>query len=230
MGLIVVLGLGLIAVSRGSRDATASPRVGKDHWHAVYDVYDCASDSFMPAFGGNLDPHGIHSHNDGLMHIHPFDGSASGADAKLGVFLDSMGATVTTNEISSPDFATLQAGVDCGGQPSVIKVARFQVDPEIKLVKVYDSDFSNIHFDHNREAFTIARVAPDQDPPQPEADRFDALNQATGSPQESTGPVTTDGGHGNSGATTDSSTTTSVADATGATTTTVAPVTTTAAP
>jgi len=215
MGLIVVLGLGLVAFSRGSRDAVASPRVGKDHWHAVYDVYDCVSDSFMPAFQGTLDPHGIHSHADGLMHIHPFDGSASGADAKLGVFFDSMGATVNTNEISAPDFATLNAGVECNGQPSVIKIARFQVDPEIKLVQVYDSNLSSIHYDHNREAFTIARVAPDQEIPQPEADRFVAMDQATGSPQQSTAPVTGDGGHGG---TTDVSTTT------------VAPVTTTAAP
>jgi len=196
MGLVVLLGLGLVAVSRTSRDAVASPRVGKDHWHAVYDVYDCVTDSFMPAFQGSLDPHGIHSHNDGLMHIHPFDGSASGADAKIGVFLDSMGASVTTEAITAPDFAPLEAGVECNGQPSVIKVARFQVDPEIKLVKVYDSDFANIHFDKNREAFTIARVAPDQEIPQPEADRFDAMDQATGSPQESTGPITNDGGHG----------------------------------
>ncbi len=196
MGLVVLLGLGLVAVSRTSRDAVASPRVGKDHWHAVYDVYDCVTDSFMPAFQGSLDPHGIHSHNDGLMHIHPFDGSASGADATLGVFLDSMGASVTTSGITAPDFAPLEAGAECNGQPSVIKVARFQVDPEIKLVKVYDSGFSSIHFDKNREAFTIARVAPDQEIPQPEADRFDAMDQATGSPQESTGPITNDGGHG----------------------------------
>jgi len=212
MGLIVVLGLGLVIASRGSRDAVASPRVGKDHWHAVYEVYDCVSDSFMPSFQGNLDPHGIHSHNDGLIHIHPFDGSASGADAKLGVFLESMGASVDESGISAPDFATLEAGADCGGQPSVIKVARFTVDPDINLVQVYDSGLSDIHFDHNREAFTIARVAPDQDPPQPEASRFTALDEATGSPQQSTGPVS-DGGHGAS-----------------TPTTTEAPATTTAAP
>jgi len=106
MGLIVVLGLGLVVASRGSRDAVASPRVGKDHWHAVYDVYDCVSDSFMPSFQGNLDPHGIHSHNDGLIHIHPFDGSASGAEAKLGVFLDSMGASVDKKQYLSPRLRT----------------------------------------------------------------------------------------------------------------------------
>jgi len=196
MGLVVLLGLGLVAVSRTTRDAVASPRVGADHWHATYDVYDCVSDSFMPAFQGTLDPHGIHSHTDGLIHIHPFDGSASGADAQLGVFLDSMEAAVTSDAITAPDFAPLEAGVECDGQPSVIKVARFQVDPEIKLVQVYDSGFSNIHFDKNREAFTIARVAPDQEIPQPEADRFAAMDQATGSPQQSTAPVTGDGGHG----------------------------------
>ena len=224
MGLIVVLGLGLVVASRGSRDAVASPRVGKDHWHAVYDVYDCVSDSYMPAVQGSLDPHGIHSHADGLIHIHPFDGSASGADAKLRVFSDSMGASVDKSGISAPDFETLEAGADCGGKPSVCKVARFSVDPSIKMLQVYDSDFANIHLDNNREAFTIARVAPDQDPPQPEQSRFDALDQATGSPQQSTGPVT-GGGHGATTPTTAATGTTTVAP-----TTTEAPATTTAAP
>jgi len=194
MALVVVLGLALVAVSRTSRDAVASPRVGDDHWHAVYDVYDCVSDSFQPSFQGTDDPDGIHSHTDGLIHIHPFNSSAAGDNAQLGVFLDSMNATVSETEISGPEFGTLNAGEDCGGQPSVIKVARFEVDPEISLVQVYDSDFDNIRFEKNREAFTIARVAPDQEIPQPEADRFDAMDQATGSPQQSTGP--TGGGHG----------------------------------
>lgn len=195
MALVVILGLGLVAVSRTSRDALASPRVGDDHWHAVYDIYDCVSDSFLPAFQGTEDPDGIHSHADGLMHIHPFNSSAAGSNAQLGVFLESMNATVSTSEISAPDFATLTAGEDCGGQPSVIKVARFQVDPEIKLVEVYDSDFGSIHFEKNREAFTIARVAPDQEIPQPEAERFVAMDQATGSEQQSQAPAG-DGGHG----------------------------------
>jgi len=207
MALVAILGLGLVTVSRTSRDATASPRVGKDHWHAAYQVYDCVSDSFVADFQGTLDPDGIHSHNDGLIHIHPFNGSASGADAKLGVFLAAMQVTVTPEAITAPDFPTLEAGVDCGGQPSVIKVGRFQVDPEVKLVNVYESDFDNIHFDKNREAYTIARVAPDQDPPAPEQSRFDAMDQATGSPQESTEPVTDGGEHGGDSGSTDMTTT-----------------------
>jgi len=105
-------------------------------------------------------------------------------------------------------------------------VARFSVDPSINLVQVYDSDFSNIHFDHNREAFTIARVAPDQDPPQPEASRFATMDQATGSPQESTSGAATGGHGGDTPTTTVATGVTTVAPAT----TTVAPATTTAAP
>ncbi len=197
MALVVILGLALVAVSRNSRNATSSPRVGSDHWHAAYGVYDCVTDSFLPDFQGTLDPDGIHSHQDGLVHIHPFNGSASGSDANFDVFLSSMNASITTTEIASPDFATLSAGVECNGEPSVIRVARYQVDPDVQLLEVFDSGFNDIHFDENRQAFTIARVAPSQDPPEPTAESLAALDESTGSPQLSEAPVTgDDGGHG----------------------------------
>ncbi len=188
MALVIILGLGLVALSRTSRDATASPRVGSDHWHAAYGVYDCVTEGFLPSFQATLDPDGIHSHQDGLMHIHPFNSSASGDDARFRVFFEAMGASVTETAISAPDFATISAGEQCNGQPSVIKVARYQVDPELQLLEVFESDFENIHFDENRQGFTIARVAPDEDPPPPPAESLVALGQATGSPQLSQGP------------------------------------------
>jgi len=216
MALVVILGLGLVAVSRTSREALASPLIG-DHWHAAYDVYDCVSESFMPIFQGEGNPDGIHTHGDGLTHIEPSNSGATGANATLGVFLSAAGVTVTPEAITAPDFAPLEAGVECGGQPSVIKVARFQVDPEIKLAKVYNSNFDGIHFDKNREAYTIARVAPDEDPPPPEQSRLDAMDQATGLPQQSTDPAAGDGGHGDSGGSNDTPTDT------GAPATTTAP-------
>ncbi len=223
MALVAILGIGLVAVSRTSREALAAPRIG-DHWHEAYEVYDCASDSFLPSFQGEGNPDGIHTHGDGLTHIEPANSSATGANATLGVFLSAVGASVTTQGISAPDFATLSAGVDCGGQPSVIKVARYAVDPNVSLVKVYDSNFDSIRYDKNRQAFTIARVAPDQVPPPPDAAHLDALDQATGVTRGPAGSNPGDGGHG---ASPDTSTTTVAPATTSATATTTSAVATT---
>ncbi len=212
MALVAILGIGLVAVSRTSREASAAPRVG-DHWHEAYDVYDCVASSFLPPFQGEGGADGIHSHGDGLIHIEPANSSASGANATLGVFLSAVGVKVTTKGISGPGFSTLSAGADCGGQPSVIKVARFEVGSEVRLAKVYDSNFDSIHFDKNRQAFTIARVAADQDPPPPEMSRIDTLDQATGAPPQPTNAGAGGGGQGGTP---------------GLSTTTVAPVTTAA--
>lgn len=62
-----------------------------DHWHAAYGIYDC--DRYLdPIDGSELpDPDGIHTHADGLIHIHPFTDRASGANATLQRFTDAVG-------------------------------------------------------------------------------------------------------------------------------------------
>ena len=89
--MVVVLGIGLVLVARGSRDPLASP-LTSDHWHAAYTFYDCGEE--LASFLGTADPDGIHSHQDALIHIHPFNSSATGEDAKMSVFLDAMEVTL----------------------------------------------------------------------------------------------------------------------------------------
>ena len=83
VALVVVLGALLVFWARTDREATSAPRVG-DHWHSAYDVYVC--DTFRSKIVLETDPNGIHSHGDGLIHIHPFNKLASGRDAVLGEF------------------------------------------------------------------------------------------------------------------------------------------------
>ena len=98
MACVVILGLLLVGWSRSNREATSAPRVG-DHWHSAYDVYNCAeSESTLESreyrggwrskFIVERDPNGIHTHGDGLIHIHPSNSLASGNDAQLGEFFD----------------------------------------------------------------------------------------------------------------------------------------------
>ena len=45
----------------------------------------------------------VHSHDDGVIHWHPFSGVAVGRRAKLGVFLENYGVTLTDTELKFPE-------------------------------------------------------------------------------------------------------------------------------
>jgi hypothetical protein len=152
VGLVVVLGSLLVLWARSDREATSAPRVG-DHWHSAYDVYVC--DDFRSKIVVETDPNGIHTHSDGLIHIHPFNNDDS-------VVLD-------TGE-------ALLAGADCNGQPAVVKVARFDADDMERDPEVLTEDLANVRFLKDREAFTIALVPADVEPPAPRPERLTFLD------------------------------------------------------
>ena len=187
VGLVVVLGIGMVFFARESREPPTAPRVGQDHWHSAYTVYDCGNE--VPSFQSTLDPDGIHSHQDSVIHIHPFNTSSSGEDAQLGVFLEAMRVTVSRDSIVIPEVGTISTADDCDGEPSVIKVARYQVEPSLELVAVWDDDFESIQFLEEGEAFVIARVAVGEDPPPPSANSLAQLQSKLGSDLISTDTV-----------------------------------------
>ena len=187
MAVVVVLGIILVFAARTSREAKAAPRVGADHWHAAYAVYDC--NTFLSPFQSEFDPDGIHSHQEGVMHIHPFNSGAAGEEAQLGVFLEAMGSTIRDDRITGPGFE-LDAGSDCNGDPTAIRVARFNgLDLDAGPVEIYSDDFGSIRFLQNQEAFTIARVPAGAEIPPPPADRIAAAGASSGI-VTSTGPET----------------------------------------
>jgi hypothetical protein len=63
---------------------------------------------FQPHLGNasQPDPNGIHTHGDGVIHIHPFNASAAGRNAQLKVFMDTIGVTLTDEEIAFQDPTT----------------------------------------------------------------------------------------------------------------------------
>ncbi len=105
------------------------PVVNKDHWHAAYGVFDC--DKYIaPIDGSELpDPDGIHTHADGLIHIHPFTERAAGANAVLGRFFDVMGIKVTPSSLTIASLAPLLArnnGDKCpDGKTGRVRVIEF---------------------------------------------------------------------------------------------------------
>ena len=205
LAVVVVLGVALVGFARASREQPAAPRVGNDHWHSAYGIYDC--DRFLPAFTSAADPDGIHSHQDGVVHIHPWNSSAAGDRADLDVFFEAMGARITDDEISGPGIGVLEAGSDCNGEPTVIRAVRFtRIDPDsdapgaddpaasladiYEATDVYTDDFGDVRLLGDLEAFTFARVPAGADIPPPPEDRLQTALGASAGNLISTGPET----------------------------------------
>lgn len=153
---IVVAGSLLVAFVRADEVSQAAepPRLAKDHWHAAYGVYLC--DTFGAPLSDTLgDKYGIHTHEDGLIHIHATTGQASGANARLGRFAEEVGLTFGEDSFTLPSGETYASGDDCGGEEGVVRVLKwasgdFEADPEI-----ITSDFADIRFRGDGEAFTF---------------------------------------------------------------------------
>ena len=126
VALVVILGSLLVGWARNDREATSAPRVG-DHWHSTYDIYVC--DGYRSKVVLETGPNGIHSHNDGILHIHPFNKLASGSDATLGEFFSAFGGRIDDSSLVLDTGEELVEGTDCGGQPMVLKVARLSPTP-----------------------------------------------------------------------------------------------------
>lgn len=112
----------------------------------------------------------------------------------MGVFLDSMIAELDEDALESREHGVLEAGSDCNGEPTVWRIARFRVDPDVALVEIYDTDLESVQFNQDREAFTIARVPIDAEIPPPEDVALEQLDETTGggAATSSDGPILID--------------------------------------
>ncbi|MGH2400270.1 MAG: hypothetical protein ACRDFA_01120 [bacterium] len=84
------------------------PRIG-DHWHAKYSIVVCGrAESPLPFTSGN-----VHTHGDGLIHIHPEVPSEAGNNANLRRFFSGAGMTFTASAIEFPDGRAYRNGDRC---------------------------------------------------------------------------------------------------------------------
>jgi len=163
---IIIVGALVIFVARGSNEtASAASPTTNDHWHAAFGIYVC--DTFLPAVAdGPTDTKGIHTHGDGIIHIHPFSGGSAGNNAKMKVFADQVGLGLSSSGFTMPDGTEYKNGYDCNGTPAVVTVSQWNnadeliKDPNTPPDVVYTKDFGSIHFANDRMAFTLA-VAPE---------------------------------------------------------------------
>ena len=112
--LVSVLGLALIVYARSSTQALAvPPQASKgDHWHVAFGVYAC--NDWLPNISGNKEGEngqpdeeylalGVHSHDDGVIHYHPFSSASSGRNAKLARFLDVYDIGLSDTKLEFPE-------------------------------------------------------------------------------------------------------------------------------
>ena len=183
IAVIFLLGGVLVAYSYSTRDGETRPRQLDDHWHSPYGVWDCVTGGFLPPFTSTSDEAGIHSHQDGVIHIHPFLESTSGRNATINAFLREMGlggniASISEEAINLPDGTRLEAGVDCDGEPAIIQVARWRRSSQLGRDPVlYTEDLGEVRFLGDNEAFTFARAPEGAEIPPPSQDRVDEARQ-----------------------------------------------------
>jgi len=194
--VIIVLGLALVVYARQSRpsvDASGAPQQS-DHWHHAYGFYLC--DTWFKLEGNaevqgtddfnQYQRTGIHSHDDGLIHWHPFSSAAVGSNATLGVFLDTYGVELTNSKLTFPesqqaalesqlaaqdpqreDILVWEDGdkctVDGSDKNAELKVVVWNNFTDTDDGTTYIADFDNIRLDQDQMVVAIAFVPDDTD-------------------------------------------------------------------
>jgi hypothetical protein len=139
IGAVVIVGVLLVVLSFGGTSDATAPRIG-DHWHAAYGIYDC--DEFLP----NLqdiqdDTSGIHTHGEGLMHIHPFASRYSGKGANLFHFGQQTGFKLTDKSFKVGNVSRSNGDM-CGKKPGRVELVVWQT-PEDTSPKVHLKDIAD---------------------------------------------------------------------------------------
>jgi len=158
------------------------PIPGFSHWHAAYVVRIC--DDVLQPFDSTDDPLGIHSHADGLMHIHPFFESSGYEDATVQLFADAMGLKLADGEITLPGGGTWRDGDLCDGVPGRVFVDRWkQPDPESDVERIFEG-LDQLRYEADGELYQIAFAPADTPPVVPPAQvNLDQVSDFTPPPE-----------------------------------------------
>jgi hypothetical protein len=192
LGAAIVLGLLLVGWSRNSARAVANvaPKASAgttlgDHWHVAFGVYNCAvttsetvTDKWLKPIAKINEPldattglpddaykvTGIHSHNDGVLHVHPFGSKGAGKNATLGTYFKMVGVKVTDSKLEMPEgLGTMTNGDKCDGKDAKLKLLIWDkadsTDDPAKNV----TEFSKARFKNDGMAMALVFVPEDFD-------------------------------------------------------------------
>ena len=173
---ILVVGLGTIVYARATVPAAdASPPTADDHWHVAYGFSLCDQEGFVQLDGAleEVDASGrpinndflrtgVHSHDDGVIHWHPYTSAATGKNATLGVFLENYGVELDDNSLQFPENQNggkefVEGETKCpDGEDGELSVTVWQNPDDTSDGRRYVSGFDDIRIDKNSLVFTIA--------------------------------------------------------------------------
>lgn len=165
VGIVLVGSLMVVWARTTTESASASPPTLNDHWHAAYGIFVC--DEFLPGLVDVApDTTGIHTHDDGIVHVHPFGSGSSGENANWAKFGDVVdlsfdGTSFTTGGTTYSD------GFDCDGQPATVSMYQWPADDPDAEPIIHTEDLGSVHFGEDRLAFTIAVVPEGTEVPRP---------------------------------------------------------------
>jgi peptidylprolyl isomerase len=133
-------------------DDTAGAGVD-EHWHAAFAISVCGT--FLdPLEDQGEDRNGIHTHSDGLIHVHPFTAAAAGPEATLAIFFDQVGLEVDGDRltINGNDVSTRK----CDGEPKLrLAVWNSASDTEAFEPEILSDDLGSVVITDN-SALTLA--------------------------------------------------------------------------
>jgi len=176
---VLVLGLLVIVYARQSRPDPGSfpPQVG-DHWHAAFGIYAC--DTWLPKIVGNQEETfvdsqgneslvndtyattGIHSHDDGVIHYHPFSTKAVGQRARIGVYLDVYDIELSEDRLVLPEAQGGEvfdiADYRCNGEEVDIKVVAWNSFTDTGAGITFITDLPDVRITNDGMVFAIAIV------------------------------------------------------------------------
>lgn len=166
---VVVVGLALTMVLARQRETVRgiAPEALKDHWHSSFSINMCGE--WLPPTTDTEHGGGIHSHADGLIHIHPSSPSASGPNATLGEFLETAGASLS-DERYEPGRGELPTVLDeaegCDGQPSELVLGVWSNDDLTAEPEVIRAGLAEYRFRTDGKILTLALLPEGEAVPQ----------------------------------------------------------------
>lgn len=149
-----------------------------DHWHAAFGINVCG-DWYPDLYDVAPDYSGIHTHEDGVIHVHPFSATFTGERAVMGAFFMMVDVWVEEDVVLVQSMDLTPRTGRCGDEPGRWVMARFAPDVSDEVVELVEdpAEFASIRFLGDREAFTLAWLPEGETvPPPPSVPMLDRLS------------------------------------------------------
>jgi hypothetical protein len=175
LAVIVVLGVSLIVWARQDRINEADsgvPQLG-DHIHQAFAITTCDTETstIIPEFESEV---GIHTHGDGVLHIHPFSQLGVGANATLGRFLEDareagVDVSVSDSKVTILGETFEEGKTKCEGvENPQLRMAYWEnVQDEASVPEITTGDFNDLRLTTNGAGIMLFYGDPDADIPKP---------------------------------------------------------------